>query len=129
MTAGTPGRISMLVTQVSFLNGFGNTTIMFSTQPFAGTSNGGASITTSGFERQPSTHCTGGGASFASPSIAPPSAHLAMVSISLCRSEKFSMKCPYRGSRHFIENFSLLQSEIDTIAKWADGGAIEGDAK
>src|SRR5436309_12825293 len=30
---------------------------------------------------------------------------------------------------HFIENFSLAQREIDTIAKWADGGAIEGDAK
>jgi len=30
---------------------------------------------------------------------------------------------------HFVDNFSLLQNEIDTIAKWADGGAIEGDAK
>src|SRR2546427_881156 len=30
---------------------------------------------------------------------------------------------------HFVDNFSLLQNEIDTIAKWADGGAIEGDAR
>src|SRR5262245_18863797 len=29
---------------------------------------------------------------------------------------------------HFVDNFSLTQSQIDTIAKWADGGAIEGDA-
>src|SRR6266516_5416670 len=99
MTAGTPGRISMLVTQVSFLNGLGRTMIVFSTQPLAGTSNEGASLTTSGFERQTSTHCTGGGASLVSPSIAPPSAHLAMVSISLCVRLKLSTKCPYCGSR------------------------------
>src|SRR5437879_245916 len=30
---------------------------------------------------------------------------------------------------HFVDNFSLQQSEIDTIARWADGGAIEGAAK
>src|SRR5438552_4361649 len=30
---------------------------------------------------------------------------------------------------HFVENFSLLQTEIDTLVKWADDGAIEGDAK
>jgi hypothetical protein len=30
---------------------------------------------------------------------------------------------------HFVDNFTLAQNEIDTIAKWADGGAIEGDAK
>ena len=30
---------------------------------------------------------------------------------------------------HFVENFSLLQTEIDTLVKWADDGAIEGDAR
>jgi len=30
---------------------------------------------------------------------------------------------------HFVENFSLSQTEIDTIAKWADAGAVEGDPK
>src|SRR5438093_8036408 len=30
---------------------------------------------------------------------------------------------------HFIENFSLSPTEIDTIAKWADGGALEGNPK
>jgi hypothetical protein len=30
---------------------------------------------------------------------------------------------------HFLNDRSLKQSEIDTIAKWADGGAPEGDAK
>src|SRR5688572_24167088 len=88
----------MFVTHVSFLNGLGRTTIMFSTQPLAGTSKGGTSITTSGFVRQPSTHWTGGGASFASPSIAPLSAHLAMVSISLCERVKLSTNFPYCGS-------------------------------
>lgn len=29
----------------------------------------------------------------------------------------------------FVDNFTLLPSEIDTIARWADTGAIEGDAK
>ena len=30
---------------------------------------------------------------------------------------------------HFLNDRSLKQSDIDTIAKWADGGAQEGDAK
>jgi len=30
---------------------------------------------------------------------------------------------------HFLNDRSLKQSEIDTIAKWADSGAAEGDAK
>jgi len=30
---------------------------------------------------------------------------------------------------HFLNDRSLKQSDIDTIAKWADGGAPEGDAK
>jgi hypothetical protein len=30
---------------------------------------------------------------------------------------------------HFVNDRSLKQSEIDTIAKWADSGATEGDAK
>src|SRR5947199_5128962 len=30
---------------------------------------------------------------------------------------------------HFVDNFSLTQTEIGTIAKFADGGAIEGDAE
>lgn len=30
---------------------------------------------------------------------------------------------------HFANNSSLWQSEIDLIAKWADGGALEGDPK
>src|SRR5881397_1678916 len=30
---------------------------------------------------------------------------------------------------HFLNERRLKQSEIDTIAKWADGGAPEGDAK
>src|SRR5213080_1268553 len=29
---------------------------------------------------------------------------------------------------HFIDNYTLTQREIDTIAKWADSGAVEGDA-
>src|ERR1700758_4917926 len=30
---------------------------------------------------------------------------------------------------HFVDNFSLSQNDIDTIVKWADGGAIEGNPK
>jgi len=30
---------------------------------------------------------------------------------------------------HFADDRSLMQSEIETIAKWADSGAAEGDAK
>src|SRR5207247_3303172 len=30
---------------------------------------------------------------------------------------------------HFVDNFSLLQTEIDTLVIWADTGAIEGDPK
>ena len=30
---------------------------------------------------------------------------------------------------HFVDNFTLTQSQIDTIAKWADGGAVGGDPK
>src|SRR5580698_4565808 len=30
---------------------------------------------------------------------------------------------------HFANDRSLKQSDIDTIAKWADGGALEGNAK
>jgi hypothetical protein len=30
---------------------------------------------------------------------------------------------------HFVDNFTLSQGEIDTIVKWADNGAIEGDPK
>ena len=30
---------------------------------------------------------------------------------------------------HFVDNYSLTQREIDTIARWADSGAVEGDAK
>src|SRR6202162_5871183 len=30
---------------------------------------------------------------------------------------------------HFVNDRSLQQSEIETIAKWADGGAAEGDPK
>src|SRR5258708_39032372 len=30
---------------------------------------------------------------------------------------------------HFINDRSLKQSEIDTLAKWADTGVAEGDAK
>src|SRR6266853_4324531 len=30
---------------------------------------------------------------------------------------------------HFINDRSLKQSEIDTLAKWADTGVLEGDAK
>src|ERR1700736_2316278 len=30
---------------------------------------------------------------------------------------------------HFVNDRSLKQSEIDTLAKWADSGAVEGDAK
>src|SRR4029077_14283322 len=28
---------------------------------------------------------------------------------------------------HFLNDHSLKQNEIETIAKWADGGAVEGD--
>src|SRR5579872_6300355 len=30
---------------------------------------------------------------------------------------------------HFLNDRSLAQSDIETIAQWADSGAIEGDAK
>jgi len=30
---------------------------------------------------------------------------------------------------HFVNDRSLRQSDIDTISRWADGGALEGDAK
>ena len=30
---------------------------------------------------------------------------------------------------HFVDNFTLSQNEIDTIVKWADGGAVEGNPK
>src|SRR5467141_1385493 len=30
---------------------------------------------------------------------------------------------------HFTNDRSLKQSDIDTIVKWADGGALEGDAR
>jgi hypothetical protein len=30
---------------------------------------------------------------------------------------------------HFVENFTLTQDQIGTIAKWADTGAVEGDAR
>ena len=30
---------------------------------------------------------------------------------------------------HFLNDHSLKQNEIETIARWADGGAVEGDAK
>jgi hypothetical protein len=30
---------------------------------------------------------------------------------------------------HFVNDRSLKQSEIDTLVKWADSGAVEGDAK
>src|SRR5581483_6260804 len=52
----------------------------------------------SGLICQPSGHTTGGGASFASPSGEPPSAHFAMVSISLGFSEWSFKKCPTCGS-------------------------------
>ncbi|GAC1453290.1 MAG: hypothetical protein PVSMB1_01700 [Gemmatimonadaceae bacterium] len=29
----------------------------------------------------------------------------------------------------YLNDRSLKQNEIDTIAKWSDGGAVEGDAK
>src|SRR5437879_13901464 len=29
----------------------------------------------------------------------------------------------------FVDNFSLLPTEIDTIANWADGGPMESDGK
>jgi copper type II ascorbate-dependent monooxygenase-like protein len=30
---------------------------------------------------------------------------------------------------HFVDNYALTQREIDTIARWSDSGAVEGDAK
>jgi hypothetical protein len=30
---------------------------------------------------------------------------------------------------HFVDNYTLTQAEIDTIARWADSGAVEGEAK
>ena len=30
---------------------------------------------------------------------------------------------------HFANDRSLKQADIDTLVKWADGGAVEGDAK
>src|SRR3989441_4667857 len=33
------------------------------------------------------------------------------------------------GYGHFANDRSLKQSDIDTLVKWVDGGAVEGDAK
>ena len=33
------------------------------------------------------------------------------------------------GVGHFRNDRTLAQADIDTISKWADGGAVEGDAK
>src|SRR5215470_11547971 len=33
------------------------------------------------------------------------------------------------GVGHFLNDRSLTPAEIDTISKWVDGGAMEGDAK
>src|SRR5438105_1252446 len=72
----------MDVIQVSFVKPPGTMILVHSTIPFAGTLNSGPSTTISGLICQPSAgHWTGGGASFASPSAAPASAHLVMVSI------------------------------------------------
>src|SRR5262249_49945922 len=30
---------------------------------------------------------------------------------------------------HFVDNFTLTENQIDTIAKWADDGAVGGDPK
>jgi hypothetical protein len=73
---------------------------VYSTVPFAGTSiSFGISTTTSGLGMfHPSTHCTGAGLSWASPSMAPVSAHTVSVSISDWLRLRSLAQCPYFGS-------------------------------
>ncbi len=89
--------------QVSFVNPLGTMIVVHSITfdaVSAGTSNAGPRTTMSGLITHPSSgHTTGGGASFESPSMAPPSTHLTMVSSSAAFSERsVAYSTPYCGS-------------------------------
>ena len=59
----------------------------------------------------------GGGASFASPCGAPLSAHLAIVSMSLCFKEGSFEKCPYCGSANQGGIFRVTTAAFMALAQ------------
>src|SRR5512132_665619 len=51
----------------------------------------------------------------------------AMKAAVICRKMPPAGLDPQYG--HFVDNFTLTQDQIATIAKWADTGAVEGNAQ
>src|SRR5215469_13639981 len=102
VTEGSLGRTCREVIQVSLVTPLGTVTYIHSMTLFlgcAGTLVSGPLTTMSGWISQPSFgQFTAGGASLGLPSGAPPSAHLAMVSISPGFSDRSLAKCWNCGS-------------------------------
>src|SRR5438552_9175466 len=106
------------MTHVTFVKGMGITHSTHPSIPFAGTSRWGSSTTTSGRIAHPSAgHSTGGGASLGLPSAAPPSTHLARISISFCFNERSFVKWPYFWSANQGGIFLIVTAALIAFAQ------------